>query len=118
MPAQLSKLHVRFIQTQNSFILQRGENAKNEKLPLESLYIKNSSNFYFANQADDLQESSSISLSFKESNDYLKSLRCEISVIEIEKGSDEYEEALLFFHQDESTIKQVLLLTIKATEDK
>ena len=118
MPAQLSKLHVRFIQTQKSFFLQRGENAKNEKLPLEHLYIKNSSNFYFANQSDGIQDGSSISLSFKEANDYLKSLRCEISVKVIEKGSDEYEEARLFFHQDEATIKQLLLLTIEVTDDK
>jgi len=82
------------------------------------LLLEVSSNFYFANQAGDLQASSSISLSFKESNDYLKSLRCEISVIEIEKGNDEYEEALLFFHQDESTIKQVLLLAIESIEAK
>lgn len=118
MPAQLSKLHVRFIQTQKSFFLQRGENVKNEKLSLEHLYIKNSSNFYFANELDDIQDGSSISLSFKEENDYLKSLRCEISVKTIEKESDEYEEALLFFNQDESMIRQVLLLTIETTNDK
>ena len=118
MPTQLSKLHVRFIQTQKSFILQRDENAKNEKLPLENLYIKNNTNFYLINQADDIQENSSISLSFKEPNDYLKSLRCEINAKVIEKGSDEYEEALLFFHQDESTIRQVLLLTLQTTEEK
>ena len=118
MPAQLSKLHVRFIQTQKSFFLQREENSKQHKFPLENLYIKNSSNFYFANQSDTIEDGVSINLSFKESNDYLKVLRCEISVAVIEKGSDEYEEALLFFHQDESTIKQVLLLSIQSTEEK
>ena len=118
MPAQLSKLHVRFIQTQTSFSLQRGENAKNENLPLENLYIKNSSHFYFVNQGDGIQNGSSLNLSFKKSNDYLKSLRCVISVTIVEKGSDEYEEALLFFQQDESTIKQVLLLAIESIEAK
>ena len=118
MPAQLSKLHVRFIQTQESFFLQHGENAKQQKFPLENLYIKNSSNFYFANQSDTIEDGISINLSFKETNEYLKALRCEISVMVIEKESDEYEEALLFFHQDESTIKQVLLLNIQSTEEK
>ena len=118
MPAQLSKLHVRFIQTQMSFFLQRGENSKNEKIPLENLYIKNTSEFYLANQADGIQDGLSLNLSFKKSNEYLKSLRCVISVKVVEKGSDEYEEALLFFHQDESTIRQVLLLTIESIKEE
>jgi len=118
MSAKLSKLHVRFIQTQKEFFLQRGENSKNNKLPLDNLYIKDSSHFYYANQTDDLQDNSSVNLSFKTSNDYLKSLRCEISVKIIESGSDEYEEALLFFHQDKSVIKQVLLFSIESLEEK
>ena len=118
MPAQLSKLHVRFIQTQKEFFIQCRVNSKNQKLPLDNLYIKDSSHFYYANQTDDLQDGSSINLSFKTSNDYLKSLRCEISVKVIERGNDEYEEALLFFHQDESMIKQVLLLSVESIEEK
>ncbi|MGB5964044.1 MAG: hypothetical protein WBF77_03285 [Sulfurimonadaceae bacterium] len=118
MPAQLSKLHVRFIQTQKSFFIQRDENSKNEKLPLEHLYIKNNSNFYFANQSSDVQDGSDTTLSFKEANDYLKTLHCSVHAMVIEKGSDEYEEALLFFHEDESAIKQVLLLTIETIDDK
>lgn len=114
MPPQLSKLHVRFIQTQKSFFLQRSEESKPEKLALENLYIKNNNSFYFANQSDDIGDGTAISLSFKEANDYLSSLHCDVKVHVIDKQSDEYEEALLFFHQDAAAIKQVLLLHIEA----
>jgi len=118
MPAQLSKLHVRFIQTQKSFFFQREQNSKYAKLPLDHLYIKNNGSFYLANQSDDLESTSSVNLTFKEANDYLTSLHCRVQIEIIEIGSDEYEEALLFFHVDESAIKQVLLLTVEAIDDK
>ena len=117
MPATLSKLHVRFIQTQRHFSLKCESSGLKERLPLDQLYIKNNSHFYFANLSGDLQESSTIELAFTESNDYLSSLHCRCNVKVIEKGSEEYEEALLFFHQDASAINQMLLLRVETTED-
>lgn len=118
MPAILSKLHVRFIQTQQHFSLKCKASGLNERLPSNQLYIKNNSHFYFANLSGDLQDGSSIELAFTEANDYLTSLQCRCDIKVIAKGSDEYEEALLFFHQDASTINQVLLLYVEATDEK
>lgn len=116
MPSQLSKLHVRFIQTQKSFFLQRSKESQAEKLALENLYIKNNNSFYFANQSNDIEDGTVILLSFKEANDYLTSLLCDVKVEVIDQQSDEYEDALLFFHQDAAVIKQLLLLQIEATQ--
>ncbi len=117
MPATLSKLHVRFIQTQQHFSLKCESSALKEKLPLGQLYIKNNGHFYFANLSGDLQENSEVELAFTEANDYLTSLHCRCDVKVIEKGSEEYEEALLFFQQDASTINQVLLLRVETTKE-
>lgn len=117
MPAQLSKLHVRFIQTQQHFSLRCEASGLKEKLPLGQLYIKDSSHFYFANLSGGLQEGSEVELVFTEANDYLTSLHCSCNVKVIEKEGQEYEEALLFFQQDASTINQVLLLGVEATEE-
>ena len=116
--AQLSKLQVRFIQTQKSFFLQNDNDSKNSKLPLDNLYIKDSNSFYFANQSDVLDDKSMLTLLFKEKNDYLSTFTCKTTAHVIENGSDEYEDALLFFHQDPETIKQVLLLTVEDVEQK
>lgn len=115
---QLSKLQVRFIQTQKSFFLQNDQDSKNKKFPLNDLYIKDSNNFYFANQSDVLNNQSTLTLLFKEKNDYLSTFSCKVIVNVIENESDEYEDALLFFHQDPATVKQVLLLAIEDVEEK
>lgn len=117
MPAQLSKLHVRFIQTQKSFILRKDDKSNGNTLPLKRLYIKNNSSFYFVNQDDNIQERQALSLLFNASNDYLKSLQCGVAAQIIEKGSDEYEDALLFFHLNESDVKQLILLTAETISD-
>jgi hypothetical protein len=116
MPAQLSKLHVRFIQTQKHFSLIRSEDESSQKLPLEQLYIKNNGSFYFVNLGDETRQHA-FSLLFKEPNDYLKSLQCDVSANAIEKGSHEYEDALLFFHADASDVKQLLQLSIQSISD-
>lgn len=117
MPATLSKLHVRFIQTQLHFSLKCKASGLTESLPLNQLYIKNNSHFYFANLSDDVQDGSSIELAFTEPNDYLRALQCRCSVKVIATESEEYEEALLFFHQDASAINQVLLLRVETTDE-
>jgi len=116
MSAQLSKLHVRFIQTQKSFFLIKNKDSGGDKLPLEQLYIKYNDSFYFVNLVDEITQQA-FSLLFKESNDYLINLRCDVTAKVIEKGSDEYEDALLFFHSDASDVKQLLLLSIESISD-
>jgi len=116
MPEQLSKLHVRFIQTQKSFFLIKNKGTNGDKLPLEQLYIKNNGSFYFINLGDEIGQQI-FTLLFKESNDYLKSLRCDVSANVIEKGSDEFEDALLFFHADASEVRQLLQLSIESISD-
>lgn len=116
MPAQLSKLHVRFIQTQKSFFLIKSKETNGDKLPLEQLYIKSNGSFYFINLGDEIGKPA-FTLLFKESNDYLKSLRCDVSASVIDKGSDAYEDALLFFHADTSEVRQLLQLSIESISD-
>ena len=118
MAQQLSKLHVRFIQTQERFTLQRQANAKKETSSLETLYIKNSSHFYYINTTSTPLDAKEIFLTFSEKNDYLSKLECACDVSSIEQGSDDYEEGLLFFQQDQNEIKQLLLLTLKAIKEK
>ncbi|MDA3946280.1 MAG: hypothetical protein PF439_06335 [Helicobacteraceae bacterium] len=117
MQAQLSKLHVRFIQTQKSFSLLKDDNSQGDVLAHEQLYIKNNSSFYFINKGDLIQDEKAITLLFKEPNDYLNTLRCEVSAVTIEKGSDMYDDALLFFHVDEADVKQLLLLSTERISD-
>lgn len=116
MPTQLSKLHVRYIQTQKSFSLIKDEGSSGDKLPLEQLYIKNNGSFYFVNLGNEIGQHT-LTLLFKESNDYLKKLRCVVSANVIEKGSDEYDDALLFFHTNASDVKELLLLSIESISD-
>jgi len=117
MATQLSKLHVRFIQTQKSFFLRQDTDAKAQKLPLSQLYVKDNSSFYLINQNDPILDELHTVL-FKEPTDALISLQCDASVKEIDKRSDEFEDALLFFNMDSSSIKQMLLLNIKTLSDK
>ena len=118
MSTQLSKLHVRFIQTQKQFKLQVNPEAKKESISLENLYIKNNNSFYFINTTSDLTESSNTILTFNEKNDYLTQLTCHCKLNIIEEGSDDYEEGLLFFQQEKSAIKQLILLTIETIKEK
>jgi len=118
MSTQLSKLHVRFIQTQKQFKLQADTGSKKESISLENLYIKNNTSFYFINTASDLTESSNVILTFNEKNDYLTQLTCQCKLNIIEDDSDDYEEGLLFFQQEKSSIKQLVLLTIKTIKEK
>lgn len=114
MPAELSKLHVRYIQTQKSFSLLRGEIK--QKLPLSQLYVKDNGHFYLLLQNNRLQEES-VRIRFSEPTDALKSLTCDVSVQEIESSSEAYEDALLFFHLGTSELKQLLLLSIDALSE-
>jgi len=115
---KLSKLHVRFIQTQKQFKFQVDKESTKEPLSLENLYIKNSNSFYFINTKSKLANSSNSILIFNEKNDYLTQLECQCELTIIEGGSDDYEEGLLFFQQDKSSIKQLVLLTIKTIKEK
>jgi len=117
MSSQLSKLQIRFIQTQGSFFLVKESKSKEEKLPLNQLYIKNSGSFYFVNLGDALQNGQEITLLFKEANDYLRSLRCIVTAHDIQKSSGEYDDALLFFHIEPNKVKQLLLLSVDALSD-
>jgi hypothetical protein len=117
MSSQLSKLHIRYIQTQESFFLATQSKSKEEKIPLNRLYIKNSSSFYFVNLGDALQDGQEATLLFKEANGYLKSLRCAVTVHDILSSGDEYNDALLFFHIEPGKVKQLLLLTVDTISD-
>ena len=118
MSVQLSKLHVRFIQSQKNFFLLTDAAERQEKLPLSQLYVKDNSNFYFINEAQALSEAEKISILFKEETHALKSLQCDVTKQEILQGSEEYEDALLFFNVDTSKIKQVFLLQINSLDEK
>ena len=117
MSAQLSKLHVRYIQTQKSFTQLKSKNAKEQKLPLSQLYIKDNSSFYLIQKESPIQEKT-LSLLFKESTDALKTLQCDVTVSEVDKTSEAFEDALLFFNTDASQINQLLLLTIDTIKGK
>lgn len=115
MSAQLSKLHVRYIQTQKSFSLLTNAGTTEKKLPLFQLYIKDNGNFYLILKENPVHEKT-MSILFKEPTDALKTLRCDVLVSEIAKTDDSFEDTLLFFNTDTSKVKQVLLLNIDAIE--
>ena len=118
MASQLSKLHIRFIQTQKHFFMTKENQSKGEKLLLSQLYIKSSSSFYFVSFNGALQDGEQAELLFKEPNDYLKSLLCQVSTAVITPASDEYEDALLFFHVDPAQVKQLVLFTVETINAK
>lgn len=117
MASPLSKLHIRFIQTQKNFFLSRESQSKNGKLPLSRLYIKSNSSFYFVNFNGALQDGQQAVLLFTEANDYLASLQCQVSTQIIHPSSDEYEDALLFFHVNPDEVKQLVLFTVETIND-
>ena len=108
----LSKLHVRYIQTQNNFYITT-DTLKEDKQSQELLYIKDSSHFYFINSGEPIADKSTLTLNFKHKNDFMDTLECQTDVTVVEKNTKEYETALLFFNLKSSQIKQVLLLTLK-----
>ncbi len=113
MSAQLSKLHVRFIQSQKSFLLLREKEKNGENLPITQLYVKDKQNFYFINMNTPLQEEQNLIIQFREPTPALNCLDCGVHMHEIQKGSEEYEETLLFFNVEASEVNQLLLLTIE-----
>ncbi len=118
MSAQLSKLHVRFIQSQKNFFLLKEPGNEQEKLPISQLYVKDNASFYLILQSQTLSEDESIRIQFQEQTHALRSLECDVTKEEIVQGSEEYEDALLFFNVDTSKVKQVFLLQIKSLKDE
>jgi len=117
MSAQLSKLHVRFIQSQKDFLLITNDDTKGQTLPVSQIYVKDNSSFYFLNQNNPIPDEQKLRILFKESTSALNTLECTLNIQTVEKGSETYEDALLFFHVDTSKVTQLLLLTIQALKD-
>ena len=113
MSIELSKLHVRFIQTQKQFSLQSTPDQKAVKLPLGQLYVKDKSHFYLINFEDTIQEDQPVTIFFSEPDVALKSLTCELDAKIVDPTSSNYEDALLFFPNDTKKVKQLVLLTIE-----
>jgi len=113
MSAQLSKLHVRYIQTQKYFYLSTGENTKNEQLSIAQLYVKDNDHFYLINNAQPIEETQNLNIDFKEPTPALDKLSCSLSSQNIPKESEEFEDALLFFNEEAENVTQILLLTIQ-----
>lgn len=116
MSAQLSKLHVRFIQSQKNFYLLQGDSQ--QKLPLSQLYVKDNNFFYFINTSEAIQENQNISILFKEKTHALQTLECSVNKKEILAGSEEFEDALLFFNEEESKVSQLFLLEVSSLKQK
>ena len=116
MSTSLSKLYVRFIQTQQTFTLESKQ--QKQKYSSSTLYIKDNSSFYLINNEESLSSGENATLNFSEKNDYLKALKCKIETTLLEVGGTEYETALLFFNVEPRTVKQVLLLKIVTIEEK
>jgi len=113
----LSKLHVRFIQSQNNFYLISGNENKETQLPIAQLYVKDTSNFYLILKDKTLDANSELSINFKEKTPALNTLSCKFDATILENASEEHEDALLFFNVDESEVKQVLLLSLQSLTD-
>lgn len=111
MSKLLSKLHVRYIQTQKSFFLLKEKDTKGEEFPLSQLYIKDNGSFYFIQKNTQFQDKT-LTLMFKEPTDTLKSLQCDVTVTQIDKTSEAFEDALLFFNTNASQVSQILSFTI------
>ena len=113
----LSKLHVRFIQSQKHFYLIQADDTKGKKLPLSQLYVKDTDNFYLIIKAEPLVLETELSIAFKEKTPALNTLTCSFKVTNLAKESEEHEDALLFFAVDEKKVKQVLLLELSSLSD-
>ncbi len=117
MSTQLSKLHVRFIQSQKNFFLLKEPGNTQEKLPISQLYVKDNTSFYLILQSQSLNEDEAIRIQFQEETHALRSLECDVTKKEIVPGSEEYEDALLFFNVDASKVTQVFLLQINSLKE-
>lgn len=118
MSAQLSKLHVRFIQSQKNFFLFVNDDTKGKKLPIAQIYVKNNNSLYFANLDDTIADSQTLRILFKESTDSLNTLECTLDIQTIDNQSEAYEDALLFFNVDTDKVTQLLLLNIQTLKDE
>ena len=116
MSTSLTKLYVRFIQTQQTITLESKQ--QKQKYSSSALYIKDNTSFYLVNNEGSLSSGEKMTLNFSEKNDYLKTLKCKVETMLLESGSDEYETALLFFNVEPRSVKQVLLLKIVAIDEK
>lgn len=117
MSAQLSKLHVRFIQSQTNFFLFTQDDTQGQKLPIAQIYVKDNSHFYLVNQNDPVPDEQTLRIVFKESTDALNTLECTVNLQALEQESEAYEDALLFFHADADKVTQLLLLNIQTIKD-
>lgn len=117
MSTQLSKLHVRFIQSQKHFLLFANGDTKGQKLPISQIYVKDNNRLYLVNQNAPIDDKQTLRIVFKESTDALNTLECTVNLQVIEKESEAYEDALLFFHVDEDKVTQLLLLNIQEVRD-
>ena len=113
----LSKLHVRFIQSQENFYLQTNPDAKALKLPISQLYVKDTDNFYLVLMDETSLNQDNLSINFKEKTPALNTLECQFALTQLSNDSEDYEDALLFFHVDEQKVKQVLLLNLDSLKD-
>lgn len=113
----LSKLHVRFIQSQKNFYLLQNNENKEIKLPISQLYVKDTDNFYLVLKDKALDVNAQLSINFKEKTPALNTLNCNFEATILENNSEEHEDALLFFNIDESEVKQVLLLNLQSLTD-
>lgn len=117
MSTQLSKMHVRFIQSQKYFLLFAGGDTKGQRLPISQIYVKDSNHLYIVNQNDPVDDKQTLRIVFEESTDALNTLECNGNLEVVEQESDAYEDALLFFHVDEQKVTQLLLLNIQEVKD-
>jgi hypothetical protein len=117
MSAQLSKMHVRFIQSQKNFYLFTHDDTQGQKLPISQLYVKDNSNFYLVNQDGPIHDEQTLRIVFKESTDALNTLECTVTLQALEQENEAYEDALLFFHVDVEKVTQLLLLNIQTVKD-
>ncbi len=109
----LSKLHVRFIQSQQQFTLKTDSQTS---FDISSLYVKDMEHFYLVIKDENLCESPTAELIFKEKTPALNHLNCQVSIKALEEQSEDYEDALLFFNADPSTVNQLLLLKLEGFE--
>lgn len=113
MSANLSKLHVRFIQSQKNFQILQQTDAKSTRLPLTQLYIKDNNNFYLISHNDKFNDEQELTISFDEPTPALNTLSCTTTVHLIQPESEAFEDALMFFNTEAEDVKQVLLLSIQ-----
>ena len=113
----LSKLHVRFIQSQKNFYLSQGDTIKEQKLPISQLYVKDTSSFYLVVSKEPLAQTGNLIIAFKEKTPALNTLECHFKTTQLANNSEEYEDALLFFNVDEAAVKQVLFLELASLSD-